>query len=184
MIAPWAMAAVMSAGSLIRLPRTLRNRPKAKNNSSWNIDSSKIVASFHNIKGGIRDNIAAGDVTYGSVYKAFPFDNEIVLIKTTGQEIKDKMKNLDTLAIYRTFEKVSIFNPSEEYYIVTTDFIALNDNYFGTPYRHVKDEDLIRTGRVVRDEVANKIYKLDKLVNKELSESKTCYRPVSTSDYL
>ena len=155
----------------------------ASKNSALNVDSSKIVASFHNVNGGIRDNIAAGDVTYGSVYKAFPFDNEVVLIKTTGEEIKSKIRNLDNLGIYRIFEKMSYFDPSQEYYIVTTDFIALSDNYFGDPYRHVTDEDLIRTGRVVRDEVANKIYKLDKLVNKELSENKVCYRPVTNSDY-
>lgn len=155
----------------------------ASKNAALNVDSSKIVASFHNVNGGIRDNIAAGDVTYGSVYKAFPFDNEVVLIKTTGEEIKSKIRNLDNLGIYRIFEKMSYFDPSEEYYIVTTDFIALSDNYFGAPYRHVTDEDLIRTGRVVRDEVANKIYKLDKLVNKELSENKVCYRPVANSDY-
>ena len=48
----------------------------------------KVVASFHNAKGGVRANIAAGEIKFENVYKSFPFDNEICVIKITGKKLK------------------------------------------------------------------------------------------------
>ena len=39
--------------------------------------------------GGIRDNIAVGDITYGDIVSVHPFGNEICLVEVTGQQIKD-----------------------------------------------------------------------------------------------
>jgi len=39
--------------------------------------------------GGIRDSIAAGDITYGDIIRVHPFGNEICLVEVTGQQIKD-----------------------------------------------------------------------------------------------
>ena len=145
---------------------------KANNYTSINTD--KIVAAFHNVNGGIRDDINAGDVTYGNVYKSFPFDNEVVLIKITGEEAKTKFSDqkIKQLGCYRLFEDRNYFTSSEEYYIVTTDYLAFSENGFANfRSQPLEDKDLIRTGRVVRDEVANKIYKLDQLNNKELLHS-------------
>lgn len=150
-----------------------------KANSDSGIDPNKVVCAFHNVSGGIRDNIAKGDITYGDVYKAFPFDNEVILFETTGEEICSKLSNLSELGIYKIFEKRDYFTPSEKYYIVTTDFLALSSKYIGGKYRVLEDKDLIRTGRVVRDEVANSIYQLDTLENAKLAANEPCYRPVS-----
>ena len=145
-----------------------------KVNNLTSINTDKIVAAFHNVNGGIRDDIDAGDVTYGNVYKSFPFDNEVVLIKITGEEAKTKFSDqkIKQLGCYRLFEDRNYFNSDEEYYIVTTDYLAFSENGFAnfrsTP---LEDKDLIRTGRVVRDEVANKIYQIDQLNNKELLHS-------------
>lgn len=142
------------------------------------IDSSKIVCAFHNVEGGIRSNIDAGDVTYGKVYKAFPFDNEVVLVKVTGQEILSKIVNLNQLGVYRIFDKRDYFNANEEYYFALTDFIALSDDYFGGKFKTLTDDDLIRTGKVVRDEVARHIYELDNLVNADLTANVKEYRAI------
>ncbi|WP_179298676.1 5'-nucleotidase C-terminal domain-containing protein [Evansella halocellulosilytica] len=37
--------------------------------------------------GGIRANIAAGDVTVGDVFEAFPFANYVIMIEVTGEDI-------------------------------------------------------------------------------------------------
>ncbi len=37
--------------------------------------------------GGIRAPIQAGPITYGDVFRSFPFDNEIVTVQVTGQEL-------------------------------------------------------------------------------------------------
>lgn len=146
---------------------------------SLGIDSNKIVASYHNVNGGIRDNIAAGKITYGNVYKAFPFDNEVIMFAVTGEEYCNKIHSLDNLGIYRTFEKRSDFVKTETYYIVATDFLALNESYIGK-FKTLEDKDLIRTGKVVRDEVANKIYSTKKIKNAKWAANDECYRNVST----
>lgn len=139
-----------------------------ENNST--IDSSKIVASFHNAGGGIRDDIAAGEITYGNVYKSFPFDNEIVLFSMTGSEAKTKLRLLKDIGCYRLFDGPDYFVDNETYYFVTTDYLAFSEKAMGK-IRELTDEDLIRTGKIVRDEVANSIYQIDKLKNEELVHS-------------
>lgn len=128
-----------------------------KENSELNIDADLLVAAYHNINGGIRDNIKAGTITYGDVYKPFPFDNEIVLFKATGQEISKLSKNdLMGYAFWHSFKRDKTdLDMSKEYYVITTDFIALGEKLQKT------DEDLIRTGLNVRDEIAKYIYAKD-----------------------
>ena len=159
-------------GALINIcTETMFNRAvesiKANNPS---IDSNKIVAAFHNAGGGIRDNIAAGEITYGNVYKSFPFDNEIVLFAMKGSEAKTKLSNINGLGCYRLFEKSDYFASNETYYFVTTDYLAFSESGIGK-MKELTDEDLIRTGKVVRDEVANTIYQIDNLKNNELVHS-------------
>ena len=134
------------------------------------IDPEKIVAAFHNINGGIRDDIPAGEITYGNVYKSFPFDNEVVLFTLTGSEAKAKLSSIGNLGCYRVFEKSSYFNNDETYYFVTTDYLAFSESSIGS-IKTLTDEDLVRTGKVVRDEIANSIFQLDTLNNKELLHS-------------
>ncbi|OMF32231.1 hypothetical protein BK133_14500 [Paenibacillus sp. FSL H8-0548] len=43
--------------------------------------------------GGIRDSINAGPITQGEVLTVLPFNNDLVTITLTGQEIKDAMEN-------------------------------------------------------------------------------------------
>ena len=42
--------------------------------------------------GGVRANIAAGDITYGDIVNVHPFGNEACLVKVTGQQIKDALE--------------------------------------------------------------------------------------------
>ncbi|MBO4540085.1 MAG: 5'-nucleotidase C-terminal domain-containing protein, partial [Clostridia bacterium] len=42
--------------------------------------------------GGIRQNIAAGDVTYGDIIKVHPFGNQLCVIEATGQQIIDALE--------------------------------------------------------------------------------------------
>ncbi len=134
------------------------------------IDTKNIVASFHNAGGGIRDDIAAGEITYGNVYKSFPFDNEIVLFTMTGSEAKSKLRLLKDIGCYRLFEKPDYFQNDERYYFVTTDYLAFSEKAMGK-IKELSDDDLIRTGKVVRDEVARNIYEMDSLKNSELVHS-------------
>lgn len=42
--------------------------------------------------GGIRTNIAMGDITYGAIIKVHPFGNELCMVEATGQEILDALE--------------------------------------------------------------------------------------------
>ncbi len=42
--------------------------------------------------GGVRDNIAAGDITYEDILKVHPFGNAICVVEVTGQQILDALE--------------------------------------------------------------------------------------------
>jgi len=42
--------------------------------------------------GGVRDEIKAGDITYGNIINVFPFGNEACVIRATGQNILDALE--------------------------------------------------------------------------------------------
>lgn len=137
-------------------------------NLNLNIAESDILATFHNVNGGIRASINEGDITLGDVFKPFPFDNEVVLYKVNGATFKSKAAKYPDYAVRRTFDKKDEIDSSKDYYIVLTDFIALSPNYFKDVF-DIKEADLIRTGKVVRDEVANVIYKKENIVGSEFN---------------
>ena len=152
-----------------------------KANPSANIDSSKIIAAYHNVNGGIRSDIEKGKIVYGDVYKAFPFDNEVVLIALTGKEYVKACRSMNNNGIYRTFDRLSSLKDDETYYIVATDFLALGEYMaeFKKDQGGLTDKDLIRTGKTVRDEVAKKIYSLNKIKGEEWSKTSPEFRVVS-----
>lgn len=133
---------------------------KGINSLGLQIDPADILATFHNVNGGIRDDIKAGEITYGDVYNPFPFDNEVVLYKLTGSKFLSKTSKLTGLAARRTFEKRDEIDPKKDYYIVITDFLATSSAYLLDAF-NISEQDLIRTGKVVRDEVADLIYQKD-----------------------
>ncbi|MBT8422572.1 MAG: 5'-nucleotidase C-terminal domain-containing protein, partial [Gammaproteobacteria bacterium] len=45
--------------------------------------------AVHNVLGGIRSGLPAGPLTYGDVYKMFPFDNRVVILDLSGRELRD-----------------------------------------------------------------------------------------------
>lgn len=116
----------------------------------------KVIAAFHNANGGVRANLDAGDITFGEVYKSFPFDNEICVVKTTGKKVKGF---LEKGASYGTWRDLSVLSKWDdladdaEVYYTTTDFMGTSSQF----KFNLKDEDLIRTGFVVRDAVAARI---------------------------
>ena len=127
----------------------------------------KVVASFHNANGGVRTNLPAGDISFGSVYRSFPFDNEIVLVKTTGKQLKTFFQKYgNSVASYGFWRDEAVLPNSyndidleAEYYYATTDFMATSNKFIFK----LKDDDLIRTGYVVRDAIASRIQSQGKI---------------------
>lgn len=134
--------------------------------ANLNIAESDIIATFHNVEKGIRDDIEKGEINYGSVYTPFPFDNDIVLFQISGSKFLNNTSKYSSLACRRLIEKREDVDKSKQYYIVLTDYIALSDNYLQSALGITEDK-LIRTGKVVRDEVANLIYKKENIVGSQ-----------------
>ncbi|MDH3673688.1 MAG: 5'-nucleotidase C-terminal domain-containing protein, partial [Gammaproteobacteria bacterium] len=49
-------------------------------------------AVIHNVVGGLRADLPQGDLTYGSVYELYPFDNVVVQLDLTGAELRTVME--------------------------------------------------------------------------------------------
>lgn len=116
-----------------------------------------IVAAFTNKSGGIRADLESGKITYGDVYKAFPFDNEIVVMKCSGSEIKSYCSSNLNVARYNIIYNQTI-DPSGTYYYLTTDYLATNE---GFPFK--EGEVMVYTKINVRDSIADAIKKAKKI---------------------
>lgn len=116
----------------------------AKNNNIPNIDAAVI-----NI-GGIRSTIGAGDILTKHVFEVMPFENEIVIVKLKGSDLKglfqyyldNKTNNpvshltIETSGNILKTELISgkQVDPNKDYYIATSDYLALGGDrmYFFT----------------------------------------------------
>lgn len=82
------------------------------------------VGAFHNVNGGIRAEFNKGNITYGDIYQAFPFDNEIYLVRMRGSRIKALTGG--NYAYYYSVDRSTLVD-NEYYYLVTTNFISEMD---------------------------------------------------------
>ena len=110
-----------------------------------------VKASFTNINGGVRADIKAGNVTYGNVYEAFPFDNEIVIMEVTGRTLKNVLMSTSmNAAKYQVVNYSSNVNSADKYYIVTTEFLATSTEFFSG-----RGSVVYKSGKYLRDVVAD-----------------------------
>jgi len=116
----------------------------------------KISSTYHNANGGIRADIAAGDIKFGDVYRSFPFDNELVVIKVKGSKLKEYLSKAKKYGFWRNLEvlpSISAVVDTEDYYFASTDFLVTSKN----EAFKLEESDFIRTGYVIRDIVAARI---------------------------
>jgi len=55
------------------------------------LQSNSADISIHNVVGGIRADLPQGELTYGSVFEMFPFDNRVVVLQLSGAELRRVM---------------------------------------------------------------------------------------------
>ncbi len=116
----------------------------------------KVLAAFHNANGGVRANLPAGEIKFGSIYKSFPFDNEIILAKTKAKTLKGLLEKGSAYGTWRDLSVLSKWedlNDDEDVYYTTTDFMATSKQF----KFNLKEDELIRTGYIVRDAIAARI---------------------------
>lgn len=98
-------------------------------------------------KGGIRNSLAAGPITYGEIIDIAPFDNSIVVMEIGGEDLIENFKimaaqdgqgvNKETEAVYdpSTHELNSVtingkpIDPDKTYRLATIDYLAAGNDY-------------------------------------------------------
>ncbi|MBW8524181.1 5'-nucleotidase C-terminal domain-containing protein [Chryseobacterium chendengshani] len=129
----------------------------AKANLNKNIDAALI-----NI-GGIRTTIGKGDILRKNVFEVMPFENEVIIVKMKGADLqglfdyyaKNQVNNpVSHLYIETNNGKLNKglingnqVNPSQDYYIATSDYLALG----GDNMRFFAKGESIPTGIKLRD---------------------------------
>jgi 5'-nucleotidase len=78
-------------GVYLETPMTLRSRPESILGNLMTdavLEASDADISIHNVYGGIRAELPEGELTYGSVFRMFPFDNRIAIVEMTGHDVR------------------------------------------------------------------------------------------------
>ena len=113
--------------------------------------------------GGIRSTIGAGDILTKSIYEVMPFENEVLIVKMKGSDLKGlfdyylrTQKNNPVSHLYiETDNGITVkelvngktVDPSKDYYIATSDYLALG----GDNMSFFSKGQLISTGIKLRD---------------------------------
>ncbi len=81
-------------GPYLETPFTLEGNPESALGNLFTtalLDATDADVAIHNVSGGIRGILPAGELTYGSVYEMFPFDNRAVVIRMSGRDLRKIM---------------------------------------------------------------------------------------------
>ena len=130
------------------------------------IDSAMVDIAVFN-KGGLRNALPKGNITVGNIFELMPFDNELVVLKLSGVQVKDMLTKIAekggipvggmTLQITKTTaSNISIkgkpFDETKDYWIVTSDYLANGgDNY--TFFKNAKERKVMNM--LLRDVIIN-----------------------------
>ncbi|MDE7396211.1 MAG: bifunctional metallophosphatase/5'-nucleotidase [Muribaculum sp.] len=93
-------------------------------------DSTPLDLAIVN-SGGLRNGLLKGPITVGMIMTMLPFDNRLVLLDISGQDLIDSfriMLNRGGDAISSGFDYTTI-NPDKTYRIVTIDYLAKGGDY-------------------------------------------------------
>lgn len=129
----------------------------AKINLKKNVDAALI-----NI-GGIRTTIGKGDILLKNVFEVMPFENEVIIVKMKGTDLqglfdyyaKNQVNNpvshlyieTNNGQLSKTLINGQPVNPSQDYYIATSDYLALG----GDNMKFFSKGEAISTGIKLRD---------------------------------
>ena len=139
--------------------------------------------------GSLRTDLPEGDLTYGALFEAFPFDNRFAVLPMTGAELRrillvnagDDHGILSVagisaevscsggkirLALYRRNakgERGAVVRDADKLTVVTSDFIALGGDKTGMSKEHLVLEDML-----IRDAIESGLKKRSILREKDV----------------
>jgi 5'-nucleotidase len=134
--------------------------------------------SINNTSGGLRTDLPAGPLTYGSVFEVMPFDNRLVTFHLTGAELRTVFANqisrvsaltgVSGLRLRVTCERgavnVGMLRPNgapvtdtERILVATTDFLATGGDGIFTPVTPPNGFSIEKDLGLVRDVVVESL---------------------------
>lgn len=109
--------------------------------------------------GGIRQDIDAGEITYGTILGLLPFNNEILRLSVSGKDMNDFAQRLSQMRedyVWGGMGPDAKYDDAKTYTLLTTDFLyALTETNF-----QQYDEDPYHTGLNYRDPVISYVESL------------------------
>jgi len=86
---------VEKLGVYLETPMTLNSRPESILGNLMTdavLEMNDADISIHNVYGGIRAELPEGELTYGNVFRMFPFDNRIAIVEMSGRDVRRIME--------------------------------------------------------------------------------------------
>ena len=107
--------------------------------------------AFHN-SGGVRASIPSGPVTFGTLYRSFPFENQLVVVDVTGLQLVSWLNyglvTYGASASTNTFLNGEAIQSNTIYKIITINYIT--EDHWRNPSRNVHDiESAVYSGMTV-----------------------------------
>jgi 2',3'-cyclic-nucleotide 2'-phosphodiesterase (5'-nucleotidase family) len=107
--------------------------------------------AFHN-SGGVRASIPSGPVTFGTLYRSFPFENQLVVVDVTGLQLVRWLNyglvTYGASASTNTFLNGEAIQSNTLYKIITINYIT--EDHWRNPSRNVHDiESAVYSGMTV-----------------------------------
>ena len=106
-----------------------------------------VIASIIN-SGGVRQTIPAGEVSYGQIYAALPFDNTNNVCSITGADLKRLYLDNDSYYYSYCDEDSFSIKDNEQYNVITLSYIS--DGKYGRSFTVLE-----RDGNYLRNIVAD-----------------------------
>lgn len=78
-------------GIRLETPFTLRGNPESTLGNLFTdalLESSDVDIVIHNVAGGLRRDLPAGELTFGDVYQLSPFENRLVVLTLSGADLR------------------------------------------------------------------------------------------------
>jgi len=82
---------VQELGVYLATPITRAGRPESVIGNLMTdamLEASDADIAIHNVQGGIRADLPQGQLTYGSLYQMFPFDNQLLVLALPGSDVR------------------------------------------------------------------------------------------------
>ncbi len=104
--------------------------------------------------GGIRATIGSGEITRADIFEVFPFNNMIVLVNMSGKDLKslcNKNGSYFYMQVASSIGNYKNFDDNTIYQLAVIDYVFEGSYY--TEFAKLKEEDIIRTDIILRDQL-------------------------------